>query len=126
MTTKREYAISLGLAKPGRGRLSAEAHAAIQKAMGEGVVFSDSTPTSPAQTTKAPKDSKTPSETVIAPTAVVSEPNGYKFFYIDDKGKRRNVSERTACYSCGYSVGWHYCDTPKGITKDGLRDLAYE
>lgn len=36
---KREYAISLGLAQPGRGRLSREAHAAILKAEVDGYVF---------------------------------------------------------------------------------------
>lgn len=41
---KRDYAISLGLAKPGRGRLSREAHAAIDKAISEGMVFSDVKP----------------------------------------------------------------------------------
>ena len=42
MTTKKEYAISLGLAKPGRGRMSLDAHKAIDKAISEGVVFTDS------------------------------------------------------------------------------------
>jgi len=42
MTTKKEYAISLGLAKPGRGRMSLAAHDAIDKAISEGVVFTDS------------------------------------------------------------------------------------
>lgn len=41
---KREYAISLGLASPGRGRLSREAHAAIQKAEDEGMTFADKAP----------------------------------------------------------------------------------
>jgi hypothetical protein len=37
----REYAISLGLAKQARGKLSREAHAAIQKAIAGGTVFED-------------------------------------------------------------------------------------
>lgn len=42
MTTRREYAASLGLAKPNtRGRLSREAHAAIAAAEAEGMVFDD-------------------------------------------------------------------------------------
>lgn len=45
---RREYAISLGLAKPGRGRLSREAHAAIAKAESAGTVFSDSPKSAPA------------------------------------------------------------------------------
>jgi hypothetical protein len=42
VTTRREYAASLGLAKPNtRGRLSKEAHEAIAKAEAEGMVFTD-------------------------------------------------------------------------------------
>jgi hypothetical protein len=37
----REYAISLGLAKAGRGKLSKDAHAAIQLAIETGQVFED-------------------------------------------------------------------------------------
>lgn len=37
----REYAISLGLAKPGRGKLSKQAHAAIQLAIETGQIFED-------------------------------------------------------------------------------------
>lgn len=39
--TPKEYAISLNLAKPGRGRLSREAHEAINKAIKAGTVFDD-------------------------------------------------------------------------------------
>lgn len=42
MGTKREYAISLGLAQPGRGKLSKLAHEAIDKAIQQGMVFGDS------------------------------------------------------------------------------------
>ena len=44
MTTAREYLISKGLAKPGRGRLSRDAHAALAKAIAEGMTFTDSKP----------------------------------------------------------------------------------
>jgi hypothetical protein len=37
----RDYAISLGLAKPGKGKLSKAAHDAIQKAINEGKTFVD-------------------------------------------------------------------------------------
>lgn len=39
--TKREYAVSLGLAKMGRGRMSPAAMAAIAKAESEGVAFAE-------------------------------------------------------------------------------------
>lgn len=38
---KREYLISKGLAKPGKGRFSAEGKAAIEKAISEGMVFDE-------------------------------------------------------------------------------------
>jgi hypothetical protein len=41
MQSRKEYAVGLGLAKPGRGRLSKEAWAAIHKAEQEGMEFSD-------------------------------------------------------------------------------------
>src|SRR5690349_18485890 len=41
MQSKREYAISLGLAQPTRGRMSRQAHAAIADAEAEGMVFAD-------------------------------------------------------------------------------------
>lgn len=37
----REYCVQLGLAKPGRGKLSANAHEAIKKAIVEGMIFDD-------------------------------------------------------------------------------------
>lgn len=37
----REYCIGLGLAKPGRGKLSKDAHAAIKKAIANGQTFDD-------------------------------------------------------------------------------------
>src|SRR5438874_345383 len=39
--TKREYAVSLGLAKMGRGRMSPAAMTAIAKAESEGVTFAE-------------------------------------------------------------------------------------
>lgn len=47
MMTRKEYAISLGLAKPGRGRMSKEAHEAIQKAIADGMVFAEGSSVSP-------------------------------------------------------------------------------
>lgn len=41
MSSKREWLIARGLAKPGRGRLSREAHEALEQAIADGVVFTD-------------------------------------------------------------------------------------
>lgn len=49
MTTQREYLISLGLAKPTRGKFSREGHAALDKARSEGMTFSDDHRASPVK-----------------------------------------------------------------------------
>lgn len=41
LQTRKDWAISQGLANPGRGRMSREAVAAIEKAMADGMHFSD-------------------------------------------------------------------------------------
>jgi hypothetical protein len=53
---KRDYLVSKGLAKPGKGRFSAEGKAAIEKAIAEGIVFDEpvAKPVS-APKAKAPK-----------------------------------------------------------------------
>lgn len=65
--TRRAYAASLGLAKEGaRGRMSAEAHAAIAKAEGEGKVFSDTNATPRKVVATAPKAGQFDAKTVRA------------------------------------------------------------
>lgn len=48
----REYLVSLGLAKPGRGRLSLEAKEALRKAVANGMTFDDITTSQPKPETK--------------------------------------------------------------------------
>jgi hypothetical protein len=62
MITKREYLISLGLAKDGRGRFSREGLAAIAAAEADGTVFEDS------------QSAKTLSSTKIVSSQSVSVP----------------------------------------------------
>lgn len=65
--TRRAYAASLGLAKEGaRGRMSAEAHAAIAKAEAEGKVFSDTNATPRKVVATAPKAGQFDAKTVRA------------------------------------------------------------
>ena len=54
MATKREYLISLGLAKEGRGRFSREALDALAKAEADGMIF-DETVVTPVKTEKTVK-----------------------------------------------------------------------
>ena len=118
MTTRREYAISLGLAKPTRGRMSREAHAAIEKAESEGMNFTDSAPAKPktvkADTGDSPKV-KAPAETVsnYAPARYRYDEQT-TFSGVDSKGKRHTVNGRQAC-TCGYSLMGHVCDSPSAL-----------
>ena len=52
---KREFLISKGLAKPGKGRFSAAAKAAIEKAIAEGIVFDEPVAKPVSDKPKAPK-----------------------------------------------------------------------
>lgn len=119
MTTKREYAISLGLAQPGRGRLSREAHAAIEKAMAEGMAFDDAAPIKTS--VKTEKSVKVKSEKKREP---VSESSGIQeiatrysndqlFEGVDSKGKKHVVNARQVCRHCGYSLTSHRCNDPE-------------
>lgn len=101
MQSRKEYAISLGLAKPGRGRLSKEAWAAINQAEVEGVVFAD-------------KSAPTP---IDKPTNVVS--------LRKPSIKLRSVETLVGYTKEGWSVGFvncrrcaqhaNYCNCPQGI-----------
>ncbi len=87
---KREYAISLGLAQPGRGRLSREAHAACMKAEADGYVF-DEKPTK-------------------APVVVVSE--GETVSYTRPVQEQvRSVEALYGYTEDGIKVGFTHCTT---------------
>lgn len=61
MQSRKEYAVSLGLAKPGRGRLSKEAWVAIHKAEEDGVQFSDKSAPAVSEPVNVPKSITKPS-----------------------------------------------------------------
>jgi hypothetical protein len=117
MTTRREYAISKGLATPGRGRMSREAHAAIEKAELDGMVFTDPKPVTKADkiaTREAarPAPRKTVVQTPVQENdTLVSKPFTGKFEAKMPGGKRKAVSERTAC-TCGASLCYCLCSPP--------------
>lgn len=106
--TKREYAVSLGLATMGRGRLSREAHAAIAKAEAEGMTFDDAA----KPVVNTPKAAKPVSvaKPAAAPSAgIVGEVTRFhdidaKFTGTDSKGKKHTVNARQVCRNSGYSI----------------------
>ena len=107
MQTKREYAASLGLAVAGaRGRLSREAHAAIDKAIAEGMQFAE-----PQVTVKVAKPAKPaqvrvkrePVESVgVAGDVKQRYTMDQEFVGTDSLGKKRTVNARQACGNCRY------------------------
>jgi hypothetical protein len=124
MTTKREYAISLGLATPGRGRLSREAHAAIDKAISEGKTFSDAKPV----VTKAPKTAKsvsvvTEDEAPEFRETVYRYPIDTVFVGEDTNGKKFKCTARAACM-CGYSLVAHICNDPRVVNSNGTAHIS--
>lgn len=119
MQTRREYAISLGLAVPGRGRLSAKAHEAINKAENSGMKFSDSPfvsarPNTGVQPSAIVKTDVFPAD----PTPTFAETVTFKGIV---NGKTVIVDGRQVCSGdsgCGYSLS--YCRCPEGAIRSTL------
>ena len=115
MQTRREYAISLGLAKPTRGRMSREANEACDKAEAEGTKFADSrtarpsTPTGDAPATPVrvdPRDSL-----YVSPSDFRFPESEYRAVaHID--GKRKVFGMRECCNTCRVSLTNHACASP--------------
>lgn len=106
--TRREYAISLGLAKDGRGRMSKAAHDAINKALAEGMVFSD-VPGSGNKDKVVKSEEVKPDIDLFSATPEQLYNDGW--FILDGK-KKVTVSGREVCRKCMVSLNWHECNTP--------------
>jgi hypothetical protein len=89
---KREYAISLGLAQPGRGRLSREAHAACLKAEADGYVFDEKPQPKPR-------------------TTVVSEEGETVVYSRPVQEQVRTIDKLTGYTEDGFKVGFTHCST---------------
>lgn len=128
--TKREYAISKGLAQPGRGRLSRDAHDAIAKAEAEGMVFDDTTVVVrqkaldvPVVNTEKAVD-KGPKDSIENPfaDAYMRYEQTQEFVY-DEGGREFTISCRPACMNCGYSLVGHTCNDPVVLTYHGVKSV---
>ena len=91
----RDYLVSQGLAKPGRGRFSSEAKAALVEAIASGMTFTDFVGEG---VVKEPSYDPAP----------MTYPNGTAAFKIGGK-----VSMKEACNGCGYSLYWCECHRPR-------------
>lgn len=95
--TRKEYAISLGLAKPGRGRMSKEAHAAIAEAEARGQVFDEGSSVTPIL------------EPVYAPSNAIRSITG-GFIGYTAEGWRVGFDN---CGACHKHINW--CECPNGV-----------
>jgi len=114
MATRREFAISKGLAQPGKGRMSRAAHEAIEAAERDGMVFDDPKPVTKADKIAArPAPAKPVVQKPVQENAVVErKPFTGKFEALMPDGKRKALNGRTAC-QCGASLVYCLCSTPK-------------
>ena len=116
METRREYAIRLGLAKPGRGRLSAAAHDAINKALADGMRFSD-VPVSDSPVTSEEATKKNTEGTFFGDTP---EPLYNGGWYVVEDGNRISISGKEVCRTCMNSLDYHRCNAPTFPSANGV------
>lgn len=106
---RKEYAASLGLAGTGRGRMSREALAAIDKARSEGMVFDDDNTTPVVTQKSSDKTVKAKSDDGRVSTGMIGEARFYypletMFTGQEASGKKVTVSGRNVCRNTGYSM----------------------
>jgi hypothetical protein len=98
MVTQREYLVGKGLAKPGRGRFSREAKAALAAAVAEGMIFTDT------QTAPAPNIDQEPVE------APKPKDTGVPLFRVGGSDyKLRNVRALTGLTEDGVTIAFDSC-----------------
>lgn len=124
--TEKDYAISKGLAKAGKGRMSLAAHEAVKAAKADGMTFRGKV------TVESPKRSKVPlqaaddtatvetveTEQNVYADAFIRFPADQEFTY-SHEGKTYTIGNRNACMTCGYSLIGHTCNVPVVLTYHG-------
>lgn len=118
MQTKREYLVSLGLAKPGRGKFSGAGNEALAKALASGMKFSDAKPvTAPVVKEEGAKSTPVVKVSDSGNTPYLTQ-DEYRFPEKDyravvfENGKKKEVSLRECCNLCRVSLVNHMCDAP--------------
>lgn len=116
MQTEREYLVSLGLAKEGRGKFSNAAKEALVSARAEGMTFKT---TGPNPTVKR-EATETPTEKSDAPQSDNKFPpyltqDDYRFPEAEWKAvgvDGKVYGMRECCNLCRVSLVGHFCDSP--------------
>lgn len=111
--TKREWLVQKGLAKDGRGRFSADAKAALQKAINDGVKFAEPDKTAKTATVKTKDENgktvvKTYRVSEVWETRNPHRPQGFYTFQNPD-GSEFKRSHTNACNRCKWSFEWCTC-----------------
>jgi hypothetical protein len=113
MQTKKEYAIERGLAKPGPGRMSREAHEAITKAINAGVKFADPNAKVVSVTVKGEDGTEHTTTKRMADVFLAADPRTdrheglYEFQNPDGSTFKR--LHTNACVKCSMSFRWCCC-----------------
>ncbi len=97
---EREYLISKGLAKPGRGRFSNAAKAELERARAGGM--------------KIGASQSAPSDTAVVEVPPYTWPN-HKAVTLDGE----EVSMANACLNCPTSLYWCECGKPQALASRG-------
>lgn len=109
MATQREYLVSLGLAKPSRGRFSKEAKAALAKAVEEGMTFTD-TKEAPQASADASEHPRPRPSGEASPSPRKDSGGGVPLLIIGGSPtKLRNISSLKGLTVEGYRVGFDTC-----------------
>jgi hypothetical protein len=127
--TEKDYAISLGLAKAGRGRMSLEAKKAVQEAKKGGMVFrTKGAPTATVMVAKKP--SKDTEKTVTEEVEVNQYADAFyrydrdQMFSYTHNGKTYKINGKGACMNCGYSLVGHTCNDAVVLTYHGAQKVT--
>lgn len=128
----KDYAVSLGLAKPGRGRMSLAAREAVEAAIAKGYVFegyvSRARPDKPQKSVSVsvPK----PAEPKDTAEGINMYADGWyrydsdqEFAYDDDAGKSHIINGKAVCMTCKFSLVGHKCQSPVVLTRHGVRHV---
>lgn len=123
LQTRRDYLVDLGLAKPGRGKFSNDAKAALAKADAQGYEFLDGP--SPKGNGSGPIKSTVKKEksAPTGDTSGIAELAPYRFEESDYRavetvsGIERSL--RSACNGCRVSLVVCWCAEPVIVARDG-------
>lgn len=105
----RDWLISQGLAKPTRGRLSREAKAALERAIADGMKFSDISSNSTGEIKKVVPNSEF---TDYTPPSQYRYPEHAYEAIARENGKTVRYGMREVCNNCRVSLVGHRCDSP--------------